>query len=158
MEQTSMKLHNKGFTLIELMIGVVIIGIIAAIGIPAYQTQVQKARRADAQGALSSFSNTMERYFTNFNTYAGAADGGSDTGAPAATTFPSQAPLDGATKYYNLSITAATASTYTLRATPIGSQANNGLLELDSTGARRWNRDNDADLAEASDQCWELSC
>lgn len=148
----------RGFTLVELIIVVAIIGILAAIAYPAYTEQVAASRRADGQAALVQFANAMERYFTRNNGYTGAADGGADTGAPAAAVFPSQAPLDGGTKYYNLTISAATASSYTLRATPIGGQADDGLLELDHTGARRWDRDDDGDASEAGEDCWEKSC
>ena len=133
-----MKQRSKGFTLIELMIAVMIVGIIAAVAIPSYQSQVTKSRRADAQGALTGLANAMERYFTNQNTYAGAAVG--DDGI-----FPDQAPLDGGTKYYQLSISAQDASSYTLQATPIagGAQAGDGALRLTSTGVRTWDEAGD---------------
>ena len=134
----TMKQRSKGFTLIELMIAVMIVGIIAAVAIPSYQSQVTKSRRADAQGALTGLANAMERYFTNQNTYAGAAVG--DGGI-----FPDQAPLDGGTKYYQLSISAQDASSYTLQATPIagGAQAGDGALRLTSTGVRTWDEAGD---------------
>lgn len=131
----------QGFSLIELMIVVVVIGALAAIAVPNYQVYLVKTRRADAQGVLVSFANAMERYYTENNTYIGAAAGGANTGAPAAATFGfTQAPIDGTTKYYNLTIGAATGTTYTLRATPIGAQVGDGYLELLSNGARRWDK------------------
>ena len=133
----------KGFTLIELMITVVIVGILAAIAYPSYQNSVTRSRRADAQGALTQLNNAMERVFTQNNTYmplVGGVPTAPTLGAAAGAIFPSQAPLDGTTKYYDLSISAITANTYTLRATPITgtSQATDGNLELDHTGAKRW--------------------
>lgn len=133
----------KGFTLIELMITVVIVGILAAIAYPAYQNSVTQSRRADAQGALAQLNNAMERVFTQNNTYmplAGGVPTAPTLGSAAGAIFPSQTPLDGTTKYYNLSISVITANTYTLRATPITgtSQAADGNLELDHTGAKRW--------------------
>ncbi len=131
----------KGFSLLELMTVVAIIGIIAAFAVPSYSNHLKKARRTDAQGNLLSFANAMERYFTENNTYLGAAVGGADTGAPAATIYASQSPANGSNKYYDLRITSATGVSYTLVAIPsnTGPQVGDGRLELDSTGARRWN-------------------
>jgi len=130
------KTKSAGFTLIELMIVVAIIGIIAALAYPSYQDQIKKARRADAQGVLMSFANTMERYYTENNTYTGAGTGTPpDTGAP--TIFETEAPLDGDTKYYDLTIKTASATAYTLCADPKGTQNGDGGLSVDSTGNRK---------------------
>lgn len=131
---------SGGFTLIELMIVVAIIGIIAAIAYPSYQDQVTKTRRMDAQGALSGFASAMERYYTENGTYKGAGAGGGDTGAP--TIFPDKAPLDGSNKYYDLKIAAADRNTYELRAVPIAgsAQAGDGAIRLKSTGEKEWDK------------------
>ncbi len=130
---------QSGFTLIELMIVVAIIGIIAAIAYPSYTDYVDRARRSDAQGALMGLAAAMERHYATNNSYQGAASGGADTGAPAI--YPDEVPLDGNNKYYDLTIQSAAASSFTLRATPKGAQAGDGMLELDSTGVRRWDSD-----------------
>ncbi|MEW5754843.1 MAG: type IV pilin protein [Pseudomonadota bacterium] len=142
------KTRVKGFTLIEFMITVAIVAIIATIAYPSYQDQMRKSRRADAQGALVSAANAMERYFTTNNTYATATLG-------AGGVYPSQTPLDGATKFYNLSFSVLTASTFTLRATPIAgsAQASDGMLELTSAGAKRWDRDNSGGFG-ANENTW----
>jgi type IV pilus assembly protein PilE len=140
--------HSKGFTLLELMIVVAIIGILAAIAYPSYTRYLTDARRADGQGALMSFANAMERYYTEKGSYADATPAG---------VYKTQVP-DSGTAYYTLSIPALTSSSYTLRATPAGAQAGDGLLELDGTGARRWDRDNDGNPAEAGENCWAKSC
>ncbi|MGD8547443.1 MAG: type IV pilin protein [Thiohalophilus sp.] len=148
-----MKKTQHGFTLIELMIVIVIISVLAGIALPAYQSYLTKSRRGDAQGALNNFANVMERYYTENYTYEGAAAGGADTGAP--TIFPTQSPLDGSKKYYNLSIQAADATTFTLRATPLaGAQGSDGYLELTSTGRRLWDRNNDGDTDDADEDHW----
>ena len=153
-----MRYRYKGFTLIELLIAVVIVGILTAIAFPAYQNSVRQARRAEAQGALTQLSNAMERVFTQNGTYrpGGVAP---TLGVGAGAIFPAQAPLDGATKYYNLAIstvapTALTATTFTLRATPIAGtgQATDGVIELDHTGAKRWDAGNDG--LTAADNSW----
>lgn len=141
----------KGFTLMELMIVVAIIAVIATIGYPSYQESVRKARRADARGALEGFAQAMERHFTANNTYMAAASGGGNTGAPAI--YPTEAPLDGGTKFYNLTIQAATATTFTLRATPKNGQAGDGMLELDNTGARRWDANKNGAF-DAGENTW----
>ncbi|GAB4292547.1 MAG: type IV pilin protein [Thiohalomonadaceae bacterium] len=120
---------SRGFTLIELMIVAAIIGILAAFAYPAYQEYIQNARRSDAQGALMSAANAMERYFTENGSYAGASAG---------VTFPAEAPFDGTTKFYDLSLAALTATTFTIQATPKGAQANDrcGIMTVTNTGAR----------------------
>lgn len=59
----------RGFTLIELMITVMIVGILAAIAIPQYQQFVTKSRRAEAKAGLARVQGALERYFTVNNTY-----------------------------------------------------------------------------------------
>lgn len=59
----------SGFTLIELMITVMIIGVLAAIAIPQYQQFVTKTRRAEAKSGLARVQGALERYFTINNGY-----------------------------------------------------------------------------------------
>ena len=133
--------NDKGFTLIELMIVVVIIAILAAIAYPAYTEQTRKARRADGKAALLQAASAMERYYTENYTYAGAALG-------AGGIFQSTVPLDGGTPYYNLAITAQTASTFTIRASNVGAQAGDtcGWLEIDEVGNK--------DAGGGAADCW----
>lgn len=127
---------QRGFTLMELMIVVTIIGILAAIAYPSYQDQVRKSRRADCEGAIVGLGNAMERFYSVNNTYLGAAAGGANTGAPAI--YATSCPVDGNTAYYNMTIQAATASTYSLQAVPLGVQLNDrcGTLTLTNTGLK----------------------
>lgn len=130
------KRQQIGFTLIELMITVAIVAVLAGIAYPSYQDSVMKSRRADAKGALLGFANAMERHFTETNTYLGAGTTSGNTGSP--TIFSTTSPVDGGTPYYNLTINAVTASSYTLHAEPTGAQADDkcGTLTLTQTGAR----------------------
>jgi len=153
---------NNGFTLIELMIVVVIVGLLAAVAYPSYQNSLIKARRSDAQGALQGLAQAMERNYTTNGTYAGAATAGADTGAP--TIFSVKSPIDGNATYYNLKIVVAGATGYTLGAEPIGIQSGDGVLILTSTGARGWDVDDDAngtaaaDSIESTEWCWKEGC
>ena len=128
---------QKGFTLIELMVVVSIIGILVSIAYPNYQDSVTRSRRADAKGALLGFANAMERHFTETNSYCNAAVTVSDTclaatGTP--TIYSATSPVDGGAAYYNLTISAATATTYTLSATRTGTQANDKWRKM----VRKW--------------------
>lgn len=125
---------QQGFNLIELLVVIAIIGLIAAIAYPSYQEQVRKTRRADCSGALASFGNAMERFFTVNGTYVGA--GPTVPGAPAI--FPTTCPIDGGAATYDLTIQAATASTFTIHAAPTGVQTGDkcGTLTLNNRGVK----------------------
>lgn len=142
-----------GFTLIELMFVVAIIGIVAAIAYPNYQGYVEKARRGDAQGVLMQFASAMERYYTQNNTYAGADDGNGVPGAPPSDLFPDEAPLDGNAKFYDLTIQDLQANSFTLRATPKNGQSGDGFLQLHSNGVREWDADNSGSIG-AGENTW----
>lgn len=130
-----MKTKIRGFTLIELMIGVTIVGVLASVAIPSYRDHVIKAKRSEAQGALVTFANAMEQWRLQNGTYLGAATGGADTGSP--TIFSTIVPISGGTKTYDLTINSATSTTYVLVAIPAGAQATDGYLELRSDGTKR---------------------
>lgn len=141
-----MRSSNKGFTLIELMIVVAIIGILAAIAYPNYQESTAKSRRGNAQAELLGLSSALERYYSQNNHYSNAANGGNDVGAPAATTY--SVDLEVAT-FYTVTISNAggstandtdTAQSYTLSAVPVTGSAMEGdrcgTMTLSSAGAR----------------------
>lgn len=114
----------RGFTLIELMIVVTIIGILASIAVPAYQQYVLRANRADAQAILMESAQFMERWFTTNNSY------------ELAPLLSGQSPKTGTAKY-TISFTEQSAGAYTLQAAPQGGQAADacGTLSVDETGA-----------------------
>lgn len=116
----------KGFSLMELMIAVVIIGVLAAIAYPAYTDHMNRTRRADGKAALLNMANYMEHYYTENNGYTGA------TITNIGLTNTSQ---EG---YYTLSISALTNTSYTLTATPTGAQAADtcGALTLTNTNVK----------------------
>lgn len=141
-----MKYKQRGFTLIELLIALVIVGLLAKVGFASYTDHLRKARRADAQAALLDLSQFMERVYTENNTY---KPGGSNPTLPY-----TEAPRDGSNKYYNLTINASTATSYTLRATPKNAQNGDGILQFSNTGAKGWDRNNDGDCSDSGENGW----
>ncbi|EIC23154.1 type IV pilin protein [Thiorhodovibrio frisius] len=71
--------HWQGFTLIELMITVAIVGILSAIAYPSYQEYVLKSWRANASACLLEMANRMERRFTGQASYASAPSDNDDS-------------------------------------------------------------------------------
>lgn len=57
--------RHAGFTLIELMVTVVVLGVLASIAVPVYTQYIQSARRADARLALLQASNQLEKFYSN---------------------------------------------------------------------------------------------
>jgi type IV pilus assembly protein PilE len=126
--------HQFGFTLIELMITVAIVSVLATVGMGSYTTYITKSRRADAQAVLLNLAQFMERVYTENNTY---KPGGNNPTLPY-----TESPIDGSSKYYNLTLSASTATSFTLRATPKNSQAGDGFLEITNLGTKAWDKDN----------------
>ncbi len=67
--------RDAGFSLIELMVVVAIVAILAAIAYPNYTDTVRRSNRSDARATLLQIAQSLERYFTENNTYAGATLG-----------------------------------------------------------------------------------
>ena len=110
---------QKGFTLIELLVAVAIVGILAAIALPAYTTYVTRGKITEAVAGLGTMKVKMEQYFQDNRTYDGA---NLPTPVTAACTTGSIAPLPtgDSAKYFNFSCALA-ANTFTVSATGYGS-------------------------------------
>ena len=67
-----MRRSNRGFTLIEIMIVIAIIGIVITIGYPSLTEYVKKGRRAEVAGLLSEQAQMLERFYSKSNVYTGA--------------------------------------------------------------------------------------
>lgn len=125
--------RNSGFTLIELMVVVAIIGIIAAIALPSYLESVNKSRRGEAKAEMTTLVHQLERCLTRFNSYAdddcGVGDGDE---------------FETSSGQHEISI-AATALEYTISAVPQYTDTRCGTLEINNAGIK-----SSAD----NDYCW----
>lgn len=113
----------RGFTLIEIMIAVAILGIISAIALPSFFDAIRKSRRTDAFTALSAVQQAQERWRANNPTYTDRL-----SALPSASEPGLGLPATTANGYYTVAIASAAATGYIVTATPVstGSQVKDG--------------------------------
>lgn len=136
--------RQGGFTLMELMIVVAVIGILAAVAYPAYQDSILKGRRAEARTALLELMQQQERYMTQRGTYLAFTNtNGTTNPADAATTFKTFTGDNPNQPSYRLSADACeTPAGVTVRdcirihAAPVRSDPVVNVLSMTSTGLK----------------------
>lgn len=113
-----------GFTLLELLIAILIVGILTSIGYASYSSHVLKAKRADGQVALLQLAGDLERYYIEHNSYAGAtlSNVGSSKKSPEG--------------YYQLAITSANQTSFSIKANPLQNDPKCGALTYNNLGQK----------------------
>lgn len=136
-----------GFTLIELMITVAVIGILASVALPSYNAYVRRGHRADAEAQLMNIANRQQQYLVDRRAYSSSITGTAASGG-LAIDIPANV-----SKYYRLDDSAlsvdntATPPTFTVTARPLNDQQNDtcGYLRIDQSGNKS---------AEGTGTCW----
>ncbi|MBN8486854.1 MAG: type IV pilin protein [Burkholderiales bacterium] len=120
---------SRGFTLVEVMIVVAILGVLAAFAYPAYTDHVARGRRAGAQAGLMEAAQWLQRYYAARNTYKDA-----DTALPDSY---KTLPKDGGTKTYTVDVVVGDDErSYTLSASPVTADPKCGKLTLNDLGQK----------------------
>ncbi len=142
---------NKGFTLIELMIVVLIVAVLLTVALPSYQQQVRKTRRSLGKAELMEVMARQEQFFLNHRQYAGLLTDLGYPASPYAIDAQGNDDLAAATDRIYLIDISTLPNSFTLYATPQLSQSGDRLcatLSLTSIGLRA------VTGSAAPSQCW----
>ena len=121
--------RQRGFSLIELMVAVAIVGILAAVAVPSYRAYLQRGNRSAAKAAIMDLAAREQQHLMTNRAYADKAT----------LTAEGYSPDSAATRYYSWDVTVdntATPPIFTISFQGTGTQASDGGLRLDSAGNR----------------------
>lgn len=139
----------RGFTLIEILIALAIVGILATIAVPSYFEYIRRANRAEAKAQLMEAAQYMQRFYSLHNGYDVQRDGTTRVALPDSL---KKSPRNGNTRY-NIAIVSATPVDYQLSATPVSNDAC-GVFLLDSVGRRTTNTSKVQGSKLSAEVCW----
>ena len=124
--------RQAGFSLVELLVVLVIMGVLSALALPGYSRYVQRGNRTEVMAALLEAQHFMERYYSANGQYLSPANA-----VPILPQRLQRIPLQGTVRY-QLSVREATVNSYLLQAVPEGSMAGDvcGSLTINQTGLR----------------------
>lgn len=135
--------RQTGFTLIELMIAVAIVGILSAVALPAYNDYILRGKLIEASTTLSTVRANMEQYYQDNRTY---LSGTAPITSPCAA-LP-------ALKNFSLTCPTLTASTYTITATGTAGVPSQFIYTIDQTGTQTSKVSTAWDSTATTFQCW----
>jgi type IV pilus assembly protein PilE len=124
--------RQAGFSLVELLVVLVIMGVLSAVALPGYTRYVQRGNRTEVMAALLEAQHFMERYYSANGQYLSPANA-----VPMLPQRLQRIPIQGTVRY-QLSVREATVNSYLLQAVPEGSMAGDvcGNLTINQTGLR----------------------
>jgi len=134
-DQMKSERRNSGFTLIELMIVIAIVGVLAAIALPSYSNYVKRSQRADARAQLLQAAQYMNKFYAANDSYS-VARNGNPVALPARLQV---SPADGSPLYQLDTVNSTfAATTFQLVFQPVNNMSGDpcGSFTLDNTGAR----------------------
>ena len=148
---------QHAFSLIEILVVLAVVAVLLAVAAPVYTGYSVRAYRTQAQADLLRCAQGLERHAAATMGYGNAVDVDGDGQGDRSTGPVSENLCRVASTHYRISVQTADAAHFVLRAQAASATspvAADGALELDATGERRWDRNNDGDFADDGERRW----